>query len=243
MKAVILAAGVGRRIGLDIPKCLLEFGEKTLLQRHVEILRGCGIDDLTIGVGHKAAEIERALAKLDGGQSVRVVHNPDYAQGSVVTLWHLRECFVTSVDVLLMDADVLYDHRMIERLIESPHRNCFLLDRDLESGDEPVKICVRDGRLVEFRKQVEVACDYFGESVGFFRLSNPMAKELIYAMARYIDVGDLDTPYEEALRDVLLAAPDQFGFEDITGLPWTEIDFPKDIERARDEILPRLVNM
>ncbi|MGH8502325.1 MAG: NTP transferase domain-containing protein [Gammaproteobacteria bacterium] len=242
MKALILAAGVGRRLGIDFPKCLLEFGGKTLLQRHLEILKACGIDDLTIGVGHQAADIERALAKLGVAQSVRLVENPDYAQGSIVTLWKLREQLTAADDALLMDADVLYDRRMIARLLESRHRNCFLLDRELELGDEPVKLCVRDGRLVEFRKHVEVACDYLGESVGFFRLSNSMSGKLIDAAARYIDHGLLETPHEEALRDVLLAEPDQFGFEDVTGLPWREIDFPEDIERARSEIVPRFFN-
>jgi choline kinase len=47
-------------------------------------------------------------------------------------------------------------------------------------------------------------------------------------------------PYEEAIRDVLLAEPRQFGYEDVTGLPWIEIDFPEDVKRARDDILPRL---
>lgn len=242
MKAVILAAGVGRRLGVDKPKCLLEVGGKTLLQRHLEILHGCGIDEVIMGVGHQAAEIERALSTLDVRDAVRLVHNPDYAQGSVVTLWRLREWLTADDDVLLMDADVLYDSRMIARLLESPHRNCFLLDRDLEPGDEPVKLCVRDGRLVEFRKQVDVDCDYVGESVGFFRLSNHVTQRLLDATARYIDAGGLDAPYEEALRDVLLAEPDRFGFEDITGLPWMEIDFPRDVKRARSEILPRLHN-
>ncbi|MBA2491954.1 MAG: phosphocholine cytidylyltransferase family protein [Gammaproteobacteria bacterium] len=240
MKAVMLAAGVGRRLELDTPKCLLEFDGKTLLQRHLEILRDCGIDNLTIGVGHQAADIAQALAELDGGHAVRLIENPDYRQGSIVTLWRLRECFAGD-NVLLMDADVLYDHRMIERLMSSPHPNCFLLDRDMEPGDEPVKLCVRDGRLVEFRKQVDVVCDYLGESVGFFRLSNPVTQKLLAVTARYVEAGALDTPFEEALRDVLLAKPDQFGFEDITGLPWLEIDFPEDIERARSEIVPRLV--
>ncbi len=239
MKAVMLAAGVGRRLGIDTPKCLLAFDGKTLLQRHLEILRSCGIDNLTLGVGHRAADIAHALAELDGGQSVRLIENPDYTQGSIVTLWRLRECLAGD-DVLLMDADVLYDYRMIERLLRSPYPNCFMLDRDMALGEEPVKLCVRDGRLVEFRKQIEVACDYVGESVGFFRLSNVMCQKLLATTARCIDAGALDTAYEEALRDVLLAEPDQFGFEDITGLPWLEIDFPEDVERALIEILPRL---
>lgn len=241
MRAVILAAGMGRRLHTDRPKCLLEFGDKTLLRRHVEILTSFGIDDIVIGVGHRASDIQTAVTDVNGSQSVRLVHNPDFTRGSILTLWRLRQALTAGGDVLLMDADVLYDYRLIARLTDSAHRNCFLLDRDFEAGEEPVKLCVRDQNLVEFRKGATIACDYCGESVGFFRLSFEMAKQLVDNVARYIDAAWLDEPFEEALRDLLLAAPEEFGFEDVTGLPWIEIDFPQDVDRARDEVLPRLV--
>jgi choline kinase len=241
MKAIILAAGLGRRLGASTPKCLLEFGGRTLLQRHLDVLVSRAIDEVVIGVGHGAEQVEAVLAQGRQPIPIRLVYNPDYAQGSIVTLWHLRESLCAGSDALLMDADVLYDRRVLARLLESRHRNCFLLDREFEPGDEPVKLCVRDGRLVEFRKQVDVACDYTGESVGFFRLSGRMAGKLIEAAATYIGANRRDQPYEEALRDTLLAEPDQFSFEDITGLAWIEIDFPVDIERARAAILPQML--
>ena len=55
-----------------------------------------------------------------------------------------------------------------------------------------------------------------------------------------IPEGRYEEPYEEAIRDLLLETPDAFGYEDITGLPWIEIDFPEDIQRAQNEILPQL---
>ncbi len=54
--------------------------------------------------------------------------------------------------------------------------------------------------------------------------------------------GRRHEPYEETIRDVLLTSPrGAFSFEDITGLPWIEIDFAADIERANDEVLPRIL--
>ncbi|MGH6609542.1 MAG: NTP transferase domain-containing protein [Burkholderiaceae bacterium] len=242
MKAVMLAAGVGERLGEseDLPKCLLEIGGETLLQRHFDILRHCGVDELTIGVGYRAELIEAAIAAVPE-LTVRTVINPSYDRGSLVTFWSLREHFAGGGDVLLMDADVLYDHRLMQRLTSSAHRDCFLLDRDFDAAsEEPVKLCVRGGRLVEFRKRVSVATDFCGESVGFFRFSESTARALVDAAARYIHDDRLDEPYEEAIRDVLLADGARFGYEDVTGLPWIEIDFPEDVIRARDEVLPRL---
>ena len=58
---------------------------------------------------------------------------------------------------------------------------------------------------------------------------------------REVDDGRRDEWYEEAVRDELLAGPvEAFGYEDVTGLPWIEIDFAEDVERAEKEILPNL---
>lgn len=246
MIAIILAAGVGKRLGSiagnRIPKCLLSFAGKTLLQRHLEYLQRCGADEVVLVAGYRRELIEAETACLGGLPQPRVVHNPKYQHGSLVSLWAAREWLTADQPILLMDADVLYDIRILERLSRSEHTDCFLLDRDYERGAEPVKLCVRQGRLVDFRKQIDpdLEYDYSGESVGFFRFSPAKARRLAETVQNYVETGALDTPHEEAVRDLLLAAPQDFAFEDITGLPWIEIDFPEDLARAEAEILPRL---
>ncbi len=239
-RALLLAAGIGRRLGVDHPKCLLELGGHTLLERHLRLLHAMGVPGLTIGVGYQSERIQAVARAVNPGLELAFIHNPRYREGSVLTLWRLREVLRGGAPVLVLDADVLYDERMLERLLRSPHDNVFLLDRDFEDGDEPVKLCVRDGRLVEFRKRAEVACDHCGESVGFFRFSAETAAALAARTQRYIREGKRDAPHEEAIRDLLLERPEAFGWEDVTGLPWLEIDFLEDVERARREVLPRL---
>ncbi|MGH8602365.1 MAG: phosphocholine cytidylyltransferase family protein, partial [Gammaproteobacteria bacterium] len=191
----------------------------------------------------QAQQIHQALKDANAGDRVRTVYNPYFERGSIVTLWALRRELASCDALLLMDADVLYDRRMLERLINSPHQNVFLLDRHFEAGEEPMKLCVRDGQLVEFRKRLghDLRYDFIGESVGFFRFSGPaVAARLAERSACYFDAGEHDAHYEEAIRDLLLADPTQFGYEDISGLPWIEIDFPEDINRAKDQIINRL---
>lgn len=240
MKAVMLAAGVGRRLGatVDYPKCLLEFGGKSLLERHVEILCRAKVRELVLAVGFQAERVKAHLARIAGDMTVRTVTNPAYEEGSVVSMWAVRE-YLDS-DLLFMDADVLYDDRMIQRLCTTKHPNAFLMDRDFVPGDEPVKLCVRDNTLVEFRKKVDTPYDFCGESVGFFRFSKDMARKLADGANRYVQRGARNAPYEEVIRDALLAEPQAFAYEDVTGLPWVEIDFPEDVLRARDEVLPQL---
>ncbi len=246
MKVVMLAAGIGARLkGLATkhpPKILLQFGGKSLLQMHIEIFKRLGIDELVLCVGYQSQDIVQQIAALGAQDYVRTVFNEHYEEGNIVTLWTLRDELDCGSPVLLMDADVLYDEELVECLINSHHENCLLLDRGFDPGDEPVKICVRDGEIVEFRKWLSAEFDFCGESVGFFKLSAEVARNVILQTELYIRQGRRDAPYEETIRDVLLTSPaGTFSYEDISGMPWIEIDFAVDIEKANAEIMPRIL--
>ena len=244
--ALILAAGVGRRLGRGhpsghhLPKALLRFGGQSLLARHLDILRGAGVCDITLVLGYGEDHMKAALKAL-GDETPSVVVNPDYDQGSVVSLHAGREVLRNGAAVILMDADVLYDARLMARLLSSSRPNCLLLDRGIEPGDEPVKLCIAGGRIVDFHKCPRIPHEWHGESVGFFRFAPDAAAELADRAGAYVSSGRGGMEYEEPIRDMILSSrPDRFGFEDISGLPWTEIDFPEDIEKAR-ALLPELV--
>ena len=238
--AVILAAGVGRRLNATAgptPKALLSFGGRSLLARHIDALHRCGVQDVTVVVGFEAGQVRRAAAGL---RRIRLIENPDFREGSVVSLWCARKALLAGRTLILMDADVLYEPVLLSRLINSRHRNALLLDRDIEPGDEPVKLCVRDGRIVDFHKRPQAAHDWYGESVGFFRFTPAVAADLASRAETYVQGGRRSMEYEEPIRDMIQADPALFGFEDITGLPWTEIDFPEDVMKANNLLL-RLV--
>ena len=245
MKAVILAAGIGQRLGKQAagrPKCLLQPGGVSLLLRHLYYLQDTAVSEVVIVTGYRQEAILEELSGFDAGFTIQIRFNPDFTKGSIVSLWQARAALYSGDDIILMDADVLYDNAIIQTLVTTDVPNCFLLDREFEAGDEPVKICVLDGRLVEFRKHIDrdLAFDIQGESVGFFRFSSRMASRLANRAQEYMDEQRHGEPYEEAIRDLLLAEPDAFGYEDITGLPWIEIDFPEDIRRAETEILSKI---
>ncbi len=244
MRAILYAAGVGNRLSAvseGFPKVLLRFGGRSLLERHLRILAAASVTEVVVVTGHGAEAIADEVARIDSAVPVRLVHNPEYRAGSIVTQWVAREAIGAGGTVLLMDADVLYDQGLMARLIDSAHADCFLLDRDIEAGEEPVKLCIRDDCLVDFRKRPDQPYDWAGESVGFFKIAERNAARLIDATRAYIESGRTEDYYDEALRDLLLAdPPGSFGWEDITGMPWCEIDFPDDVVIAERDILPRL---
>ncbi|MDX9860231.1 MAG: phosphocholine cytidylyltransferase family protein [Rhodospirillales bacterium] len=245
MKALMLAAGLGTRLygnGEDQPpKVLLRFENKTLLQRHIEILRACGVEELVMVLGYRKDEIEAELQAIGAGDFVRTYFNPDFRDGPVVSMWRARDVLKSGSDILFMDADVLYPPLLLERLIAAADRTCFLFDRGIDAGEDPVRICVRDGRIVDFGKMIEGDFDAIGEWPGFMKMAPAIAARIADATARYVHAGKVELAYEPAMRDVLMdSPPGAFGFEDITGVPWIEIDFPDDLIRAQRIVYPRV---
>ena len=246
MHAIILAAGHGSRLAehnpQGNPKCLLQFGGRSLLERHLDLLHQFGIRQAHLVIGYEADRVIEHVGRLHIRPDVAFHFNPRYQQGSVISLWAARETLQSGADILLMDADVLYHPSILARLVQSPHDNCFLLDRNFIGGEEPVKIALRDGIMVEFRKKLDNGLHYdqIGESVGFFRFAPGCAGRIAEECGRFDREGLADAPHEEALRNVVLEQPASFAFEDVSGLPWIEIDFPEDVVRARDVILPAI---
>lgn len=246
MKAILLAAGLGRRLGLapETPKALLEFGGQTLLQRHLHALHALGVSEVTLCTGYAATALVAHAEAITPRPALRLVDNPDYAEGSVVSLWATRDTLLAGEPVLLMDADVLYAPALLARLASSLHPDCALLDRHCPEEVEPVKLLLRDGRAVEFAKQPDfsVPHEVYGESVGFFKFAPATAARLAAQTGRYVHEGRRQAPHEDVIRDLVLNGELTLGVEDITGQPWVEIDFPDDVRRARDDILPRLAH-
>ena len=105
MIAVLLAAGRGRRLGNDRPKALLEFGGRTLLDRHLENLAAL---DSEIEGGVETVVVTGFRAELL--DVPHAIHNARYERGSVISLAVALDALASREDdLLLMDADVLYE--------------------------------------------------------------------------------------------------------------------------------------
>jgi choline kinase len=172
--------------------------------------------------------------------------NTRFDLGSVLTVHTVADAMTRGGDVLLMDADVLYDARILSALTAgSQSVNRLLIDREFEAGDEPVKLCVRGGVPIELRKQLapDLQYDTVGESVGFFRFNEAGSRRLAALVAGYIERDSGHLPHEEAVRDLIREQSQAFDLADVTGAPWIEIDFSEDVARAEREILPELQSL
>lgn len=240
MKAIVLAAGVGKRLGAyaqGLPKCLVPIGGMPLLVRMLSSLKRLGIMERVVVVGYQKEKIEEVIKQdPEGLGSVRLRVNPDFRKGSILSLWTVQD--EMDDDLLVMDADVLFPDALLSRLVDSPHRNALLLDPRSDSTGEEMMLMVRGGRVVHIGRKVEDRYDLIGEGVGFLKVSRRDAPLLRQSLEHLVGEGKVDHDYEDAIDLFLQKA--MVGYELISDLPWTEIDFPEDVERAEKEVLLKL---
>lgn len=239
MTALLLAAGVGKRLlgaSGGKPKCLIEIAGRSLLLRLIDGLTAAGVRDVVVVSGFGDAQVRAAVLQAHGAASVRCITNPRFHEGAVLSLWAAREWL--DREVLIMDADVLCTPLLLRRLVESPHADCFLLDAGQENTGEEQMLLVRDGRVRDIVRGGAPGYDAMGESVGFLKLSAPSAARLRRLLEARVAAGDTDIEHEEVYPALL--AEIEVGFEPVDGLPWIEVDFPEDVERAEREIMPRI---
>ncbi len=239
MKAVILAAGRGRRLHVltqHHPKCLMKIGESPLLYRYFDALLDLSVTSICLVVGYKQEFIREAVASYPSPLDVTFLVNSEFERGSIGSLWVARQAL--DDDVVIMDADVLFHPAILERLITSPYSNALLMDETVTQQTEECMVVVREGRVVALSKHVPREYDLVGEGVGFLRVEHAAVPRLLRSVEIRVNQGLLDIEYEDTLEDFFRDIP--VGVEKIGGLPWIEIDFPEDLERARKDILPQL---
>ena len=173
---------------------------------------------------------------------IRQLINPHFTEGSILSLETsipVLQVLARKQPALLMDGDVLYPAEFLRRLVDSPQPTALLIDRDYSTADDdPVLVPIANGRPFDFIKKWRGEAEQIGESIGFFKVSPDDLPDLI-SFTQSMSAGNgRSASYDDVLRKLVQAG--RFGHEDVTGLPWTEIDFPGDVERAGTEILPAI---
>lgn len=233
MKAIILAAGKGTRLdGAAVkPKCLVEIGGSTLLHRQIETLRNLDIDKIVVVVGFGAESI---FEECDS--EIEFVENSDFAStSSLYSLWLAREHLTGGFVVL--NCDVLFHPQMLADLLGSTHPDALLLS-DTETaplGDEEMKVKVKDQLVVDISKAMDPS-EADGENVGVVKFSANGAKLLVEYMNKLLEAGAIKDWAPRAFREFAQHHP--LYALSTRGLPWIEIDFPEDYQRAVKEIFP-----
>jgi choline kinase len=244
VKAIVLVAGVARRLAPltdHTHKALLPVGGRSLLDRMLDALAASGVEEAVLVVGHCQDQVRRAAGARRGPMRISYVENPAYQKGSILSLWSARESMLRD-STLIMDADVLFPEQFLARLIAAPAGSALLLDRGFQDTGEEVKLYAVGDRVIALgKKVVPETWEVVGEGIGFFKCSPEHAPEYIRLLEESIQETGGANEYEDALHRLLARVP--VGWVDVTGLPWTEVDFAEDLRRAETLILPAIESL
>jgi L-glutamine-phosphate cytidylyltransferase len=238
MKGVILAAGKGARLNGtagDKPKCLVEAGGVTLIERQIQTLRSAGLEEIVVVVGCQADRVRTVC-----GPDVTYVENSRFAEtNSLYSLWTARALLYQGFVVL--NCDVLFHPALLDDLLAT-HHDAALLIAYREAGqpaygDEEMKVRVRAGRVVEMSKTMDPAAAH-GENLGIVKFGPNSAPRLVEILDRIVGSGRLREWAPRAFTEFAQERP--LYALGTRGYPWIEIDFPEDYQRALRDVLPAI---
>jgi choline kinase len=235
MKAIILSAGQGSRLGHlvdDRPKCLIDFNGRSLLDRQLDNLDANGVSETVVVMGFHDELVQQAIAARTGGPSVRTIYNPFYkVADNTGSLFMARE--ELSGDCMVWNGDTLVSRSLMTKVIGHQQQGiCVTIDRKAAYDEDDMKVVEDGGRLTAIGKRLPLHT-VNAESIGLLAFRSGGAEQFREAIERAIRTPEGTTIWYLRVIHHLAQSADVWTL-DIQGEEWGEVDFPADVEAARE---------
>lgn len=239
-QAIILSAGQGSRLGQLTharPKCLIEFGGRTLLDRQLDVASACGIEEVVVVTGFREEAVEAALERRRAagqGPTVRTVFNPFYkVADNTGSLFMAREAL--SGDTLVWNGDTMVSPALMARVVANDQAGiCVTIDRKAESYDaDDMKVVEDGGRLRAIGKRLADSDGVNAESIGLLAFRGDGAERFRLAIEEAMRSPEGTQIWYLRVIHHLAQESDVWTL-DIRGEQWGEVDFPEDVARAEE---------
>lgn len=233
MKAIILSAGQGSRLGAlvaDRPKCLIDFNGRTLLDRQLDALAANGVDEAVVVTGFHDGLVDQAIAARSGGPKVRTIFNPFFkVADNTGSLFMAREELAGGC--LVWNGDTLVSRALMRRVVENQRSGiCVTIDRKPSYDDDDMKVVEAGGLLKAIGKRLPEG--YNAESIGLLAFRDGGAERFREAIEQAMRTPEGTTIwYLRVINQI--AQTGEVWTLDIEGEEWGEVDFPEDVEAAR----------
>lgn len=235
-QAVIVAGGLGSRFGDRtklMPKGFIEIDGIPMVERSVKKLIEAGIEEVIIGTGH-CSEYYDELAKKY--HVVKTVRNDNYANTSSMGTLEVCVPYIKG-DFILLESDLIYDAVGLKVLQNDYRPNVILASGKSNSHDEVYLAADTNGVLSEVSKNKEIIPNPAGELVGITKISKSCLDKMMAYYKSSPDLIKLD--YESALKYVSVNGEPVY-VKKIEYYTWTEIDDESMLDRALNQIYPRI---
>lgn len=221
MKVIILAAGIGSRLGVPLPKALIPIqDDKTILHHQIDgLLHYLSIKDIFVVVGYKKNLI------IDAFPDLSFIDNPRFSQTNTSKSLLIAINKLIGNEILWLNGDVYFDHNVIERIIHY-NGNCMAVNRAIVGLEEVKYKTNKQGYVVEISKEVEHP---EGESLGIHKISSNETNLLKKCLSNCHDQDYFEKGLELSIQNGMQVKP-----IDISDLTCIEIDFVEDLAILND---------
>lgn len=246
MQAIILAAGMGRRLGeytKDNTKCMVPVNGVRLIDRVLGQLSELDLKRVVIVVGYKGKELVDYIGnRYDDKVKIEFVSNPIYDKtNNIYSLW-MVEKQLQEDDTLLLESDLIYDDKLLHMIVENPYPNLALVAKYETWMDGTMVRIDGDNNIVNFVpkkafKYSEVNSYY--KTVNIYKFSKDFSeKTYVPFLNAYCKVMGNNEYYEQVLRVITLLDKSTMKALPIGNERWYEIDDVQDLDIAETLFLP-----
>jgi L-glutamine-phosphate cytidylyltransferase len=235
MKAIILSAGQGSRLGHlvdDRPKCLIDFNGRSLLDRQLDTLEANGVHEAVVVTGFHDELVQQAVARRSGGPKVRTIFNPFFkVADNTGSLFMARE--ELSGDCLVWNGDTLVSRALMRRVVGNDRAGiCVTIDRKQGYDEDDMKVVEEGGRLKAIGKRLPLDT-VNAESIGLLAFRSGGAEQFRKAVEQAMRTPEGTTIWYLRVINHIAQSADVWTL-DIDGEEWGEVDFPQDVDSARE---------
>lgn len=241
MKAIILAAGLGSRLGeltQDKAKSMIEVGNQTMLERMIcQLDMHCQIDEIIIVTGYKSHLMEEYVANINIQTKISFIHNKDYATTNNIYSLYLAKNIMENHDVILLESDLIFEDYLLEKIINSEERNLMVVDKFQSWMDGTViktddKKNIIDIVLKKDFNFLEV--DEYYKTVNIYRFSQEFSKNIyIPSLRSYINKYGKNEYYESVFIKLLKQSKLPLTPLYVEKEKWYEVDDQLDLDIAQ----------
>jgi choline kinase len=234
MKAIILSAGQGSRLGHlvdDRPKCLIDFNGRSLLDRQLDTLEANGVLEAVVVTGFHDELVSEAIARRSGGPTVRTIFNPFYkVADNTGSLYMARD--ELAGDCLVWNGDTLVSNALMAKVVGNDRSGiCVTIDRKQSYDEDDMKVVEEGGRLKAIGKRLDLA-SVNAESIGLLAFRAGGAEQFRDAIEHAMRTPEGTTIWYLRVINHIAQSGDVWTL-DINGEEWGEVDFPEDVDNAQ----------
>jgi histidinol-phosphate/aromatic aminotransferase/cobyric acid decarboxylase-like protein/choline kinase len=239
MQALMLAAGMGRRLGKytdNQAKCMVKVGGKTLLEHAVEALKLAGISRFIMVVGHEAERLMEFVRNNIKGMEIEFVLNKDYATTNNIYSLYLAREYLTKDDTILLESDLIFEPGIINDIVNMPDENVVAVSQYEHWMDGTVTILDRENRIIEFVEKKDFSYTNAGKyykTVNIYKFSKEFStNQYIPFLEAYICAYGVNQYYESVLKALAHLAYANLKAYIADKRLWYEIDDAQDLDIA-----------